>query len=89
MEEILILDSRLFIFYNEGYIVIVMNVYCFLILKWCLGGFVVFENIVLCVEKREKLESGDFKKVVVYDEDIVDLEFLVKDLNLYLVLKSL
>lgn len=46
------------------------------------------ENIVPCAEKREKLESGDFKRVVVYDEDTVDLELSAKDSNLYSVLKK-
>uniref|UniRef100_K1QNW8 Dual specificity protein phosphatase 4 n=1 Tax=Magallana gigas TaxID=29159 RepID=K1QNW8_MAGGI len=88
-EEILILDSRPFISYNEGHIVTATNVHCPPILKRRSGGFVALENIVPCVEKREKLESGDFKRVVVYDEDTVDLELSAKDSNLYSVLKSL
>lgn len=88
-EEILILDSRPFISYNEGHIVTATNVHCPPILKRRSGGFVALENIVPCAEKREKLESGDFKRVVVYDEDTVDLELSAKDSNLYSVLKSL
>lgn len=88
-EEILILDSRPFISYNEGHIVTATNVHCPPILKRRSGGFVALENIVPCTEKREKLEGGDFKRVVVYDEDTVDLELSAKDSNLYSVLKSL
>ena len=88
-EEILILDSRPFISYNEGHIVTATNVHCPPILKRRSGGFVALENIVPCGQKREKLENGEFRKIIVYDEDTTDLELSAKDSNLYSVLKSL
>ncbi|XP_062606791.1 dual specificity protein phosphatase 4-like [Saccostrea cucullata] len=88
-EEILILDSRPFISYNEGHIVTATNVHCPPILKRRSGGFVALENIVPCRTKREKLENGEFKRIIVYDEDTVDLELSARDSNLYSVLKSL
>ncbi|XP_048745608.2 dual specificity protein phosphatase 4-like [Ostrea edulis] len=88
-EEVLILDSRPFISYNEGHIVTATNVHCPPILKRRSGGFVALENIVPCSEKRERLENGEFKRIIVYDGDTVDLEQSAKDSNLYSVLKSL
>ncbi|KAK3094341.1 hypothetical protein FSP39_000537 [Pinctada imbricata] len=87
--DILMLDSRPFLAFNEGNISSSCNVRCPPILKRRSGGFVALENIVPCEQKRSKLRSGQFDRVVVYDDETVDLESAAKDSNLYSVLKSL
>lgn len=85
----LILDSRSFMSYNENHIVHSENVHCPPIVKRRSGGFVALENIVPCEVKRKQLESGIFRKIIVYDGDTCDLTSASKDSNLYSVLKSL
>lgn len=85
----LILDSRSFMSYNENHIVHSENVHCPPIVKRRSGGFVALENIVPCEVKRKQLESGTFRKIIVYDGDTCDLTSASKDSNLYSVLKSL
>lgn len=85
----LILDSRSFMSYNENHIVHSENVHCPPIVKRRSGGFVALENIVPCEVKRKQLESGVFRKIIVYDGDTCDLTSASKDSNLYSVLKSL
>ena len=87
--KLLMLDTRPFIAFNEGHISNSCNVHCPPILKRRSGGFVALENIVPCSRKRDMLENGQYDRVIVYDNDTVDLESSSKDSNLYSVLKSL
>ena len=85
----LVLDCRPFMSYNAGHVVEAVNVHCPSILKRRSGGFVALENIVPDREHRERLQSGGYRAVVVYDQCTNDLASADPDSNLYSVMKSL
>ncbi|ESO85048.1 hypothetical protein LOTGIDRAFT_54372, partial [Lottia gigantea] len=87
--QVLLLDSRPFMKFNEGHLPEATNIHCPPILKRRSNGFIPLVNIVPCEAKRNRLVAGEYKLVVAYDQDTSELTNANKDSNLYSVLNSL
>ena len=75
--------------YNTDHVVRAINVHCPPILKRRSGGFVALENIVPDLEQKQKLQSGGYGAVAVYDQGTHHLHTADKDSNLHNVVKNL
>ncbi|XP_013420509.1 dual specificity protein phosphatase 2 isoform X1 [Lingula anatina] len=87
--DTILVDCRPFIAYNEGHIRTSHNINCPPIVKRRSGGSLPLANVITCANSREKLLAGDYKNVVIYDQNTDDFQNATKDSNLYLVVKSL
>ncbi|CAL1538350.1 unnamed protein product [Lymnaea stagnalis] len=88
--QVLIIDCRSFVAYNQGRIVESVNTHCPPpILKRRSGGFIALEHIVPCEEKRSQLLKGVFPNVLVYDDNTQELKNAPSDSNILSVIKSL
>ena len=88
-EDILIIDCRPFMVYNAGHINSAQNAHCPPIIKRRSGGMLSLEHIIRCPHTRAKLITGEFRAIVVYDENTINLSDLSENDNMKLVLKSL
>ncbi|XP_059162112.1 dual specificity protein phosphatase 1-A-like [Physella acuta] len=88
-DQILIIDCRSFLAFNQSRIVESVNIHCPPILKRRSGGFISLENIVPCEEKRAMLLKGVYPNVLVYDDNTLELAQASSDSNLLSVIKSL
>jgi len=70
LNDLLIVDTRPYISYNDGHIIGACNMYCPPILKrrFAKGGQVHLESMLGC-ETKARLISGHFSTIVVYDEE--------------------
>ncbi|BFZ01017.1 hypothetical protein BsWGS_04056 [Bradybaena similaris] len=87
--QLLIIDCRSFMAFNQGHILESVNIHCPPILKRRSGGFIALEHIVPCEGKRSQLLRGLFSNVVVYDENTQELGQVAGDSNLLSVIQSL
>lgn len=67
-DNVLILDCRSFISYNEDNIITACNVNCPPIVLRRSRGCLPIENTVPCQTRRERLQKGEYKKIIAYDE---------------------
>lgn len=87
--QLLIIDCRSFMAFNQGHILESVNIHCPPILKRRSGGFIALEHIVPCEGKRSQLLRGLVSNVVVYDENTQELGQVAGDSNLLSVIQSL
>lgn len=87
-DSVIVIDCRSFLSFNSGHISVAHNIHCPPIMKRRFGGLLPMENIIRCETTRQKLLSGLFKAVVIYDENTQTLEHLTQESNLYMVIQS-
>ena len=87
--DVLVIDCRPFIAFNQSSIIDAVNIHCPPILKRRSGGFIALDNIVPCAKKRAQLENGAFPSVIVYDERTRELTKVTSESNILAVIKCL
>ena len=88
-QDTLIVDCRPFMVFNAGHLNSAHNVHCPPIVKRRSGGMLSLAHIIRCPRTRARLVKGEFRAVVVYDENTTHLSELSVNDNMKLVLKSL
>lgn len=66
--SVLLIDSRSFLAFNAGHISTAHNVHCPPIVRRRCGSRIPLENILRCPDSRERLVTGKYGAVVVYDD---------------------
>lgn len=66
--SLLLIDSRPFLAFNAGHISTAHNVHCPPIVRRRCGSIIPLENILRCPDSRERLVTGKYSVVVVYDD---------------------
>ena len=87
--QIILLDCRAFISFNEGHIKESQSVICPSIVKRRSGGNIPLDNIIRCAKSKAALLDGKIRTVVAYDDAAHNISTIERDCNLYLVLKCL
>ena len=68
--SMLVIDCRVFVSYNLSHIKSALNVHCPSIVRRRIrGAGMPLEYVVPCMSQRNRLQAGDIRKVVLYDQD--------------------
>lgn len=66
--SVLLIDSRSFLAFNAGHISTAHNVHCPPIVRRRCGFRIPLENILRCPDSRERLMTGKYSVIVLYDD---------------------